>query len=94
MTAVPAPTPQSNEAAQAALIDAINPFGEVFVTRRWRYPPGPTSVDPTTPSNSPHGRQGKPTSRYVSARTCVTPPRSGHVTPPPFGAGSYIRISR
>ncbi len=36
MTAVPAPTPQSNEAAQAALIDAINPFGEVFVTRRWR----------------------------------------------------------
>lgn len=24
MTAVPAPTPQSNEAAQAALIDAIN----------------------------------------------------------------------
>jgi hypothetical protein len=26
MTAVPAPTPQSNEAAQAFLTDAINPF--------------------------------------------------------------------
>ena len=46
MTVVPAPTPQSNEAAQAALIDAVNPFGEVFVTRRWRHPPGPTSSRP------------------------------------------------
>jgi len=55
MTAVPAPTPQSNEAAQALLTDAINPFGEVFVTRRWRYPPGPTSVDPPNAVELPHG---------------------------------------
>ena len=61
MTAVPAPTPQSIEAAQAALIDAMNPFGEVFVTRRWRYRPGPTSVDPQR-RRTPHmaGRVSPP----------------------------------